>query len=515
MKRNTRLPRPRAVRGLGTLCAALLTLALLAGCAVPSDSAESADTMTQNTSKVPSSQVGADGTAGTEYDEETTAVPDQETDAETEKPLIIDGTWSQEGLTYTSNGDGTCSVSLRDCADVPYLRIPETSPDGDTVTAISAGYTLSVNCPGLKALWMPDTLLCVRGYALSDCRTLEQIRWSPRLSELGDCAFKNSGLWDLVLPETLTKMGKECFAQCLNLETVVLPSGLDCLPKGCFLGDGYLRAVTLSEGLRIIGPEAFSNCNRLKTLPLPESLMRIETEAFHVCSQLKEMTIPPNVNYVGVGAFAGCSKLTSLTFEEGALTEIGSYAFYHSGLSEVTLPKSLILLGDHVFSDSTLLTSVIIPPDGRLEVIGDYAFEKDTGLTSLILPPSLKSIGEGAFSLCTELTAVTFAAAENNRLRTIGAKAFMQAESLAELDLSVCGELEIIGERAFARCGSLETLRLPGSLRSIAGYVFDMSDPAVFFDGTVKEWDRATFDARWQSSGTTVRVVCRDGELKR
>ena len=67
------------------------------------------------------------------------------------------------GLKFTSNGDGTCSVKYSNACKDSFVMIPETSPDGDTVTSIGASGFLT--CTELKSVTIPDTVTSIGEYA--------------------------------------------------------------------------------------------------------------------------------------------------------------------------------------------------------------------------------------------------------------------------------------------------------------------------------------------------------------
>jgi hypothetical protein len=120
-------------------------------------------------------------------------------------------------------------------------------------------------------------------------------------------------------------------------------------------------------------------------------------------SKTGTVTIPNSVISIGDGAFHNCSDLTSITIPN-SVTSIGDEAFLGSGLTSVTIPNSVTSIGDGAFS-GTGLTSITIP--NNVTSIGDGAFWGCTGLTSVTIGNSVISIGEGAFHGCTGLTSVT------------------------------------------------------------------------------------------------------------
>ena len=82
-------------------------------------------------------------------------------------------------------------------------------------------------------------------------------------------------------------------------------------------------------------------------------------------SLVGEVVVPPTlggypVRRIGIRAFFGCYKITSVYIPDG-VTHIEDFAFAYSfRITWVSLPKSLLLLGDRAFEGSDGLTDVYI-----------------------------------------------------------------------------------------------------------------------------------------------------------
>jgi hypothetical protein len=127
-------------------------------------------------------------------------------------------------------------------------------------------------------------------------------------------------------------------------------------------------------------------------------------------TNLRSVTIPSSILYIGNYAFQYCSGLTSITLPN--VKYIGNNAFaYCSSLSSVSLGNSLTGIGDNAFS-KTRLTSISIP--NSTTYIGERAFYNCTSLTSATIGNSVANIYEYAFYGCTSLVRVTFNKADTN-----------------------------------------------------------------------------------------------------
>ena len=102
-------------------------------------------------------------------------------------------------------------------------------------------------------------------------------------------------------------------------------------------------------------------------------------------------TIPSN-------AFREMSKLTSAVIPEG-VTDLGTYAFYSSGLTSVSLPSTLKKIPDYAFYNCDGLTSIVIPEG--VTSIGYRAFNGSGNLAAVTIPDTVTSIGSGVFSGCS------------------------------------------------------------------------------------------------------------------
>jgi len=78
---------------------------------------------------------------------------------------------------------------------------------------------------------------------------------------------------------------------------VQIPQGVSVIGDGAFCEGGILEVV-LPEGLTTIGKRAFANCKRLTKINIPKSVIFIDDEAFLNCESI-ELQIPSTVKYIG------------------------------------------------------------------------------------------------------------------------------------------------------------------------------------------------------------------------
>lgn len=144
--------------------------------------------------------------------------------------------------------------------------------------------------------------------------------------------------------------------------------------------------------------------------------------------------------------------------------EIGYKAFWYCDLTNVTLPSSLVSIGERAFDECHNLTSVT--PPSSLVSIDEGAFCECTNLTSVTFPSGLTSIGRIAFFACHSLTNVTFPSS----LTEIGDAAFGMCSFKS---LTLPSSLTKIGESAFQHCIRLKSLYVGWQNPLPAGRIFD------------------------------------------
>ena len=89
----------------------------------------------------------------------------------------------------------------------------------------------------------------------------------------------------------------------------------------------------------VLAEDTFLNCKNLEFDHLPK-ISKIPAYCFVGCKCCKNLVIPDTVKEIGECAFLSCKNIESIVLPEG-LTKIDKYAFEQTGITELTLPKSL------------------------------------------------------------------------------------------------------------------------------------------------------------------------------
>ena len=152
------------------------------------------------------------------------------TQKQEEQALTVEKSYSQ-GLSFRSNGDGTCALSgLGSCKDT-YLLIPPKSPGGDTVTGVLTGALASDN---VSAIELPAGISALSADSFAGCTRLMHVRiaagnqsfliqdgvlYTTDGRMLLYCPVAR-GSRELSLHPSLTHIAAGAFASCPSLTTV-------------------------------------------------------------------------------------------------------------------------------------------------------------------------------------------------------------------------------------------------------------------------------------------------------
>jgi len=225
---------------------------------------------------------------------------------------ILPKTENSEGLKYSDNGDGTCTITgMGNCYDTEVL-IPE-KYDGLTVTAIGA-----------------------------------------------NCFAKNNKITTVTLPETVTKIGSGAFSGCVRLQSVNLPAGLTRILSNTFAKCESLTSIAIPDGVTEIGEYAFHNCKSLTSIYIPDSVTRLNIWAFGGCSGAVELRLSEALTTIPQYCFMSCTSLTSIRIPD-SVTTLADFSFDNcTSVTELILSSNMVKVGDSSISDMPL-TSIVVP----------------------------------------------------------------------------------------------------------------------------------------------------------
>lgn len=343
--------------------------------------------------------------------------------------------------------------------------------------------------------------------AFEGCVNLTDINLSDKLTTINGLAFYNTGLTEITVPASLTKIttasaaGKNVgpFAGGV-LRKVTFADGVTKSLQGMFMGTTSLEEVVLPKSLKTIDQNAFKDCSSLKKLSVGKSggenvLDTVETinaGAFNGCSSLETLTLK-NVAKIDSSdtnrTFGGCTSLkkvsvtgvttTDNTGKTTLSTTIGTSAFKdNKALKEINLDtiktvSQEAFRGCGVADDGTDPATLTL---NNVNAIGALAFY-GCGFKAVQIPRQLTSVATGKIDGVEygpfaggKLETVSF----GTLINTIPDNLCMNTTSLQKIELqSVKASLRTIGKNAFKGCTSVEEVTIPQGISTVSNSAFE------------------------------------------
>lgn len=352
--------------------------------------------------------------------------------------------------------------------------------------------------------------------AFEGCVNLTDINLSDKLTTINGLAFYNTGLTEITVPASLTKI------------TAASAAGKTVSP---FAG-GVLRKVTFADGVTKSLQGMFMSTTSLEEVVLPESLKTIDQNTFKDCSGLKKLSVVKSdqetgeyvaaeenvldtVETINAGAFNGCSSLETLTLKNVAKIDSsdtnrtfgGCMSLKKVSVTGVTTTdntgKTILstTIGTSAFKDNKALKEINldtiktvsqeafrgcgVADDGtdpatltlnNVNAIGSLAFY-GCGFKAVQIPRQLTSVATGKINGVEygpfaggKLETVSF----GTLINTIPDNLCMNTTSLQKIELqSVKASLRTIGKNAFKGCTSVEEVTIPKGILTVSNSAFE------------------------------------------
>ncbi len=269
-----------------------------------------------------------------------------------------------------------------------------------------------------------------------DAEDLESVRFNTSITEIGESAFAGcESLTSIKIPASVTSIGKYAFARCVSLHSVyidtilswcniefgdetanplqyydynasartlyvngtklsgalIIPDSVQKLSEYAFYGQSGVTSVTIGKGVKKLGDQAFGGMPNVSTVNYNAEECILTTSGYlsQPFDDLGKNTLGVTVNIgatvkkVPAALFQENDKVKKVTFSGTSCKEIGNSAFqYCDNLSELTLPSSLITIGESAF--------------------------RFTNIQTIVIPASVREIKEDAFGYLLNGQQVTF-----------------------------------------------------------------------------------------------------------
>ncbi|SDB02789.1 leucine-rich repeat protein [Eubacterium oxidoreducens] len=349
---------------------------------------------------------------------------------------------------------------------------------GEDGVLYSADYTRLIGVPYLQAeivennsFTLLSSVTTIEAQAFYNMTNLQHVLYENdcSLTTIKSQAFYLSGLVEVVLPDSVKKIGNHTFANCFSVTKVDL-NHTETLGKYAF--SNILVQPDFGDFLKEIGEYAFASDTSyyqkaMTDVTLPDTVETIGDAAFINLQSITNVSLGSKVKEIGVNVFTGNNYISTITVDEdNKYFRAADNVLYSADNSRLLLYAP------------AKTTATYTAPEG-VTTIDPFAFRNATKMKKAIFGEGLTTINISAFNGCSSLAEVEFP----KELTTIGAFAFM---STAITSLTLEGDIATIEDNALSFMTSLEHLVIKSGNDTVVGNTYYNSAKTMYFGDGVK-----------------------------
>lgn len=206
---------------------------------------------------------------------------------------------------------------------------------GNGVTTI--GNQVFNNCSNITSVTIPSSLTRIGNQAFVNCNRLSKViipdiaAWcNVSLYAYNDASNplyiahhiysdENTEIFNLVIPNTVTKINNFVFRDCYYLTSISIPN-------------------TVTE----IGKDVFHNCRAITTLDIPDTVTSIGEGGIMECTSLQTLTIGSGITTLGPSVIRKDTALTSVTIKATTPPSLGSNNFADTNNCPIYVPAESV-----------------------------------------------------------------------------------------------------------------------------------------------------------------------------
>ena len=239
----------------------------------------------------------------------------------------------ENGVLYA---DGYLIAANEDFASLTEYTVKE-----DTVVIADNAFSLVGYSSKLKKMTLPDGLYRIGKSAFSKLFALTEINIPDSVRAIGYAAFQSTGLDK---ENNYTDGGLYVGNWLVAVENDAMTSFT--------VRDGTIGVADGKSDTSLFPTKAQKN---VAELTLPESLKYIGSRSFARLLKITDLNLPSDLLTLGDSAFASCSSLKTVNLGDcSRLESIGDEVFTNAAISEITIPKNVVSVGELVFNQNSV-----------------------------------------------------------------------------------------------------------------------------------------------------------------
>ena len=453
-------------------------------------------------------------------------------------PSLANINVSADNTTYTSVDGVLFSKDMTDLLQYPIgnERTAYVIPDG----VINVANYLFWGCTTLKNLTIPGSVAVIGVDALWRCLSLENINVSAdnKVYASVDGVLFNKDKTELLqypvgnkrteysIPNGVISIAAYSFPECASIERITFPDSVTTIGEMAFPACASLKSVELGSGVKTIGDYAFGWCEALTDVKIPYGVTTIGDSAFDSCTSFANITFPDSVTSIGQNVIWGTayykdeanwendvlyvahhlitSKSTingDYVIKDGTKTIANAAFSNRESLENITIPNSVVFIGQYGFYKCSSLKNVTIP-DSVLSI--DYrAFGSCASLENVVIGAGVTYIEEGAFRSCKSLKNIevskdnaSFTSVDGVLFNKDKTKLLKYPTGSSNTTYTVPDSVTTIGYRAFDYSASLESIVIGTGVTHISENAFKNCTALkdVYYKGTQEQWNQVVIE---------------------
>lgn len=279
---------------------------------------------------------------------------------------------------------------------------------------------------------------------------LERIDLSG-VTSIGDSAFKNTQISSIDIPSSVTRVGKEVFANNSELTSIKINNG--AVSVGEFMNSGN-SSIDSSINL---GSVVKVSENMFKNFKFSSNSTIVMSNVTSIGASAFESTDIQKINNISIGKVTNVGvkafyNLDIRNLDLGKISSVGENAFALSSVSSTSLPKvdlsSVTVLGNNAFENRKI--DELDLSGSNITFISKFAF-KSCGISNVIFSDKITSVEESSFE-GNSFNNIQLPSSLTN----IGVDAFKGNTVITSFDLPA--SLKKIDSGAFDSWSKLETI---------------------------------------------------------
>ena len=325
----------------------------------------------------------------------------------------------------------------------------------------------------LAALILAGTTAAAATFAAPTIAHATEGAGTGTVKDSGSCGAKGNETdvtWQFTNDGTLTISGSGAMEG-----YIISSSGTDAPWKNY---RDSIKEVVIDSGITYIASGSFADCTNLIEVTFAENstLQEIDDSAFARCTGLTSVTIPKSVASIGDGVFYDCTSLATVIMERTTPPNLGSAAFYETKLNTILVPAGRVDAYKQAWNEHA--DKIQEGPygycgaednTGGVESV-KWAFNPATGKLTISgsgkMAYNVSPEGVPWYNYRSQITSVVI----ENGVTSIGNAVFYDYSNLESVNISA--SVTSIGDTAFFGCKSLTSITIPSGVINIGSSAF-------------------------------------------